>query len=327
MKSFSYTAFLLLFFAAGLLIVPESAHGEDDDAYRIQESVSPRRFRSRRYRRRASGNDGYYESSRRRKRVRRRRVRSERRLASYDDSRYRSRRSYYETDSYQDDEAQDWLARIGLVGGLSSSSSDASQGFNNNILLGVRGDLQYSYFGAELDFFYGIASQAQSQSAVFLGDSFTEDRSLSNIGGDLSLKAQVPIRLGSSAKLVPKIGAGYSLLQQKITVVSAGSNTTTTSVSGLHGLAGFDLYATAKLLFSADFALGFLGNASTTLEDNSGSQESSGAATFNRIRAGAYYEIASHFLLGAQYSRRQFSVDEVFGDSQNQFLGVLMYNF
>ncbi|MEZ4751013.1 MAG: hypothetical protein R3B54_10445 [Bdellovibrionota bacterium] len=326
MKSFSYTAFLFLFVAAGLHVLPEPVHAEDDDAYRLQESVRPRRVRSRRYRR-ASGNDGYYESSRRRRRVRRRRPRSSRQLASYDDSRYRSRQNYYETDQYQSDDALEWLARVGLVGGLSSSSTVAAEGFNN-IYVGVRGDLQYSYFGAELDFFYGIASKAQSESAVFLGDSFTEDSSLSNVGGDLSLKLQMPIRMGRDAKLVPKIGAGYSLLQQSVTVVSAGSNTTTTNVSTPHVLAGFDLYATAKLLFSADFALGLFGSASTTLSDTSGSQASAGPTSYTRVRAGAYYEIASRLMLGAQYTRREFRVDGTeFGDSQNQFLGVLMYSF
>ncbi|MCB0404901.1 MAG: hypothetical protein KDD51_08955 [Bdellovibrionales bacterium] len=326
MKSFSYKAFLFLLIAAGLHAIPQGAQAEDDDAYRLQESVRPRRVRPRRYRR-ASGSEGYYESSRRQRRARRRRPRR-RGLASYNERSYRSSKSYYAADRYDQDDARKWLARIGLLGGLSSSSTVAAEGFNNNIYLGVRGDLQYSYFGAELDFFYGLASQAQSDAAVFVGDSFSEDRSLSNIGGDLSLKVQLPIRIGSNAKFIPKLGGGYSLLQQKVSVVSVGSNVTTTSVSGIHALAGFDLYATAKLMFSADFALGFLGNATTTLEDASGSQASSGAATFNRLRAGAYYEILRHLLLGAQYTRREFAVDgSTFGDSQNQFLGVLMYNF
>jgi hypothetical protein len=161
------------------------------------------------------------------------------------------------------------------------------------------------YFGAEGDGYLGLGannSDALSQTNV--------SRSLS--GFSLGIKAQAPLTTDSMT-FVPKAGIGYSYAQLTENTLAADLSTVTSSLitrmTGFYGMIGIDVTPYQDWLVTVDYAHSFTSDGSTQSSFNGAlsQTESVVSGNFDRLRAGVFYRVAPHFIVGAEYTRRYYN--------------------
>ncbi|MCB0406404.1 MAG: hypothetical protein KDD51_16600, partial [Bdellovibrionales bacterium] len=188
---------------------------------------------------------------------------------------------------------------------------------------GLNADYRGKYLGVELEGYYGLAPE---KTQVNGQATFSEFGVLGNV------KAHAPLSLGGDARLIPKAGVGFGLIQQNQESITGGGVNVTgnTSVSAPYGIAGVELELGPKLSVFGDYAMSFGGssNSTQTVGGTPGSS-SQMASRFDRIRIGASVEVAKHFRIGGQYINRTLSFGSSLTttDASEQFMGMLMYDF
>ncbi|MCB0416688.1 MAG: porin family protein [Bdellovibrionaceae bacterium] len=219
------------------------------------------------------------------------------------------------------------LALIGGYSGASSTNSAVAQSnqvaSQNSFAFGLNADYRGKYLGVELEGYYGLAPE---KTQVNGQATFSEFGVLGNV------KAHAPLSLGGDARLIPKAGVGFGLIQQNQESITGGGVNVTgnTSVSAPYGIAGVELELGPKLSVFGDYAMSFGGssNSTQTVGGTPGSS-SQMASRFDRIRIGASVEVAKHFRIGGQYINRTLSFGSSLTttDASEQFMGMLMYDF
>lgn len=223
--------------------------------------------------------------------------------------------------------------KLGLAGGLSMTSTQASaagavsdSSFANNLYVGLMADgRMYRFFGFEVDGYMGLNSSNVSST----GETIAQK----SHGLQLSVKSQVSFG-GHGVRYRPKIGFGYGFARLEDSATSGSSTSTdTASLSGGHFLLGMEIEMGRNILFSLDFSKTiFAGGSITRGGVPPVTDASATSASLDRIRAGAYYRFAPHFLGGLQYIRRGYrfeipvaGVPVTESSGLNQFLATFVY--
>jgi len=215
-------------------------------------------------------------------------------------------------DSYRDKKprvTKDYSLRVGILGGLSTlKTADADDqaaqeefGLNRNFYLGAQVDYRLQqYWGAEVDAFYGVGGSAE----ISESDGSVSKLSVKQSGATAILKAQYPMNAGGM-RFIPKAGIGYGLLkingETTTTLVSASSST---SGSGILGVAGLDVMLSPSVIFFFDYAKSLKASGSISAASISQDLESTG---LGRLRLGATYRFDRSFSVGAQYIQRKLT--------------------
>ncbi|MBI4402979.1 MAG: hypothetical protein HY537_02385 [Deltaproteobacteria bacterium] len=220
--------------------------------------------------------------------------------------------------------------RLGLLGGIAKDQSISDSIYQ----FGLAGDLRATYFRMELDGYYGFLP-AKTENISFENIRIESKTSTQQYGGMFDLNGQLPFFTGK-VKWIPKLGAGYGLHVSKTTAeefiddVPINTNTTT-QIHGPYVTAGLEIDIASLFILMGDYArtLGSLGTSAKI--DPLIEGEPAKSAQFERIRAGLYFRLADHFIVGGQFVRRatEFKISNAettytSSTSQNHYLGMLM---
>lgn len=223
--------------------------------------------------------------------------------------------------------------RVGLLGGLSRTSTLASSGgaesrsdFANNLYVGLAADLRVKkYFGLELDGYMGLGSERVSS----LGETISQR----SHGLKASLKAQMGW-VNRGVRYSPKLGLGYGFAKIEDSASLSGTTSTdSASLGGAHYLVGLDVEIGRRFLLGFDYTHSLFASGTVTRASlPSVTDASANGVALERFRLGAYYRFVPHFLGGLQYVRRGYRYEVNAGGSLvtednglNQFLAVFVY--
>ena len=313
-----FSIILAVFFLIALVGFPIEAHAEN---YWTDNNEAPqvRRRSKKRVRRKRKTNRRYRERSMRRRR--------QRRLASL--TAQRSNRHELRGQKHYQLES-DWMFRLGVLGGLTSTPVVLNQQ-GRSLYFGATADVRWNYLGIELDGFLAPGATQTSQAGA-LPSALDKTTTTKASGLTATLKGQYPLYLTRTMKLIPKIGAGYTLINSSATEIDPvlGDSIDKIAIKGLHLMAGVEYIPFSSLILSADFSLGVGASGSSSVTQSFTTNVFSGAAPgFTTLRVGAYYELFHQFYLGGQFVNRAFTLDKsaAVAESLSQFSATIFYQF
>lgn len=198
-----------------------------------------------------------------------------------------------------------YQARIGLSGGITTlnTADNTIQSVNHSLYLGTTADLNFDYFGADLDLYYGSASANRNSNSKL------KEGGLSQFGTLVGARVQYPLYFGRT-KLTPKAGIGFGLMNLSlheeagpIAKLITDQISTGADVRGFYYFAGAEFSPFPLLIVSADYAHSFSASADVGAMGGILSNSSSNAG-FSRLRVGASVRVLPRTLVGAQFTER-----------------------
>jgi hypothetical protein len=198
-----------------------------------------------------------------------------------------------------------YRGRLGLSGGLTTlnAADNTIESVNHSIYLGASGDLNFDYFGADLDVYYGTASANRNSNSQL------KEGGLSQFGVLTAGRVQYPVYVGRM-KMTPKAGLGFGLMNLSLheeagPIVKLFSDQVSTgaNVKGLYYFFGAEVSPWPFLIINADYSQSFTASAEVkAVAGILGS--SSDSASFSRFRVGANVRVLPRTLVGAQFTER-----------------------
>lgn len=220
---------------------------------------------------------------------------------------------------------------LGLVTGHSSTSTNmvASQvsrdaaGYNQNIYLGVEGDLRLSkYVGIDMEGYFGLANSQSFDNS---------ERSVQPYGLMGDVYGRIPFYASRDLKLVPRAGVGFGahFIGESI-LVNGAEFGQSSRVLAPYGVVGLEFVFFRRLTLSTDLAMSAFGDG--VFAPRTGQDQDVANPSFTRVRLGLDYRVSVPVSVGAEYTRRDMEF-QIPGNSFNtversdQLLGVLKFHF
>ena len=187
------------------------------------------------------------------------------------------------------------LAGAGIQSeGSTFSGNTSTQNVGAAPSFGLSVDLRaFRYFGAEEDAYYQMSGSTP--------DSAGSKDSSQGMGSFTTVKGQLPLQL-LGINVAPKAGVGFALLRRVgKSVNQTGSLENSVTGSGVYVTLGVDIEPIRKISISADYARSL--KAWAALKNGSSDQDAE-AASFDRIRVGAFYQFLPGMHGGLQFTHR-----------------------
>lgn len=199
-------------------------------------------------------------------------------------------------------------SRLSVMGGLTRTTQEVNyQKLNHNLYLGASFESHFHYLGIEMEGYYGTASVGFSGAGAILNRS----GELRQYGVLANLNAELPLTL-SKVRFLPKVGAGYGLMDQttslNVSVANLSPGINPGSGQSAHGpfvIAGIEIEPYRLFEISVDYArsLATAGRISAGVNPINLALSSQNGY-FERIRAAIHVRLGNHLLLGAQFIQR-----------------------
>lgn len=229
---------------------------------------------------------------------------------------------------------QSYAGRIGLASGVSSLRPPEGKnyqydGLRYTFYLGLTGDVNFNYFGFDLDTYYGSASVEQAG----------KKKGMDLYGGQLGAQARLPFFLGIM-KLTPKAGFGYGVMSLTMDKETSGVVGLLTSnlavgqqVSGVYYSLGLEFAPLPFLVLTGDYSQSLSAGGEIKVQAGANIPLNGKDASFERIRVGAYARILPTVLLGVQYVERKVKVNlplnivntDAISPTQVHYLGSMIF--
>lgn len=268
----------------------------------------------------------------------RRRRSVKRGIASYGESRSQvaTRKSSSEITRYQ----------LGIQGGFAKASIATTEQTANVAsdpqtlpvyYLGVVGEANRRYYGAELDAYYLYGPGKNVPTTALDGTQSEIQHAISQFGALACAKLFYRVKT-ESVGVIPKVGLGYGIMFHKMSNKGIDAETgeefsldTKGTVHGVFGMIGMDVYPVRSFLLSFDLATSLFasGSVSSDADSNANSEEADqNSPSFSRIRLGGYYRLDPKTQLGGQFLIRGVNTGGVVeADSLKIFLVSVRFDF
>lgn len=226
--------------------------------------------------------------------------------------------------------------RLGFLGGTNNlkTSNEKSQQSRQDVnltrsySLGLNIHFSAGYLGLDLDAHYGFTPE---RTIVNPDDDESSKKSIKSYGGLFQVNGQLPFFTGP-VRWIPRLGLGYGYEALRDRTADAfGESDTLVSTHGPYASAGFEVEPFSFLILIADYSRSVLGFGEGRQTDSEGETKVKlENPVFDRIRAGVYIRLASHFVVGGQFIQRSLKLRGVGGENgseeaQQHLLGLLMY--
>lgn len=244
-------------------------------------------------------------------------------------------RQQFNTRADQQRYLRQYTGRIGIASGITTlkgASTNTNDEVNYTLYFGATGDLNFNYFGADLDVYYGTASVDRKSGSQL------KEAGMNQFGILGGVRGQLPFFTGP-VRWVPKIGLGYgsmslSLNEDTSGALAAVSNKVSggSHVSAFYYMAGLEIGG-GIITFAGDYSHSFAASGGVDLKLGPALNIDSSNTAFQRLRLGAYLRLLPRMLLGFQYIERKVEVQlpvnllnaDLLSPTQQHFLGTLVF--